>query len=287
MGSKSSEALFPFFKQMSPAVYIQNSLIRTNYPSGELNTPDIVLLLSWAGDNRAHIAKYIPGYLAIYPNSRIILITSAFTDFLFGDRASQRNQLKLVIDVLAVEHKSTVLVHLFSNGGSHTLWRLAKMYKEMQGCLLPLNAIILDSAPGKMSFKRTATVLSLDLPRAHYLRLPGLCLIYMFISFLWAMGSLSIIDDVWHGLNSPDLVNASAVRCYIYSKRDVMVWWRDVEDHADEAEARGCTVKSELFRGEHVAHMRSEGERYWEVVESLWDMAFRKIKLEDIPIQSS
>ncbi|MCJ1244729.1 hypothetical protein MMC30_001928 [Trapelia coarctata] len=278
MASKSSEALLPSFKQVSPAVYIQSSLIRSNGPPGKPKTPDIILLLSWVGANKAHIAKYIPDYMALYPNARITLITSAPTDFLFGNRASQRNQLKLVVDVLAAEYKATVLVHLLSNGGSHTLWRLAKMYKETQGCLLPMNALIFDSGPGKMDFDRVAAVLSLDLPKGRYLRLPGLCLVYMYLCFLWAMGALSIIDHVWHGLNGPDLIDPNAVRCYIYSKRDVMVWWKDVEDHADEAEARGCKVKKELFQGEHVAHMRSDRGRYWKVVGNVWDMASQKIQ---------
>ena len=62
---------------------------------------------------------------------------------------------------------------------------------------------------------------------------------YIFISFLWAVGSLSIIGHACHGLNSSDLVDLKAVRCYTYSRRDVMVWSKDVEDHADKAEAKG------------------------------------------------
>jgi len=273
MASRASEALSPFLRQVSPAVYIHNGLDRSEDPSGKLKAPNIILVLSWAGASKAHIAKYISKYSALYPTARIILITSAFTDFLFGNRASQRNQLKLAIDALAAGHRTTVLVHLFSNGGSHTLWRLAKMYKETQGCPFQMNALILDSAPGRVTFQRAAAPLLHDLPRAAYWRLPSLCLVYIFVSFLWAVGSLSIIDHVWHGLNSPDLVELKAVRCYIYSKRDVMVWWKDVEDHADEAEAKGCTVKKEIFLGEHVAHMRSEGQRYWKIVESVWSMA--------------
>ena len=287
MPLKSSEVLSPFLQQLAPAVYIQNSFVRSNGVSGKPNTPDIILLLSWAGANKAHIAKYVSDYVALYPNARIILVTSAFTDFLFGDRASQRNQLKLAIGALAAGHHTTLLVHLFSNGGSHTLWRLAKMYQETQGCLLPINALIYDSGPGKMTFQRVAAVLSLDLPRSFYLRLPGLCFVYMFIGFLWAMGSLDIIDHVWHGLNSPGLVDSNAVRCYIYSKRDVMVSWRDVEDHADEAEAKLCTVQKELFGGQHVAHMRSDGRRYWNVVERVWNMASQKMERKDIPIQGT
>ena len=50
--------------------------------------------------------------------------------------------------------------------------------------------------------------------------------------------------------------------------------WRDVEDHADDAEARGWVVRREEFGGSmHVAHARVDEGRYWGIVKAVFDAA--------------
>ena len=79
------------------------------------------------------------------------------------------------------------------------------------------------------------------------------------------------MDMVWNELNTPDLIGTNAARRYIYSREDSMVWDKDVEDHADEAEAKGYRVRLEKFSGSaHVAHMMADRARYWKIVEDLW-----------------
>ncbi|MCJ1292606.1 hypothetical protein MMC34_004158 [Xylographa carneopallida] len=276
-----SLASFPLsqFIQINPSVYVSEapeSTTKTKEAPAQLGHPDIILLFSWSGANIKHVAKYIPGYIDLYPTAQIILVTSAFTDFVFGGSASKRLWLEPVIQILTPHPEARILVHLFSNGGSHKLWRLAKLYREKQGRVLPMNAMILDSAPGKTTFERSAEAIAYELPKAWYLRLPGLLLLHLFLSLLWAVltatGRKSTIDRVWEELNDPDLISVKAIREYIYSKADRLVWWKDVEDHADEAEARGYQVRKEMFENTgHVAHMRLEYEKYWSEVAALWD----------------
>ena len=66
-------------------------------------------------------------------------------------------------------------------------------------------------------------------------------------------------------------------RSYIYSREDVMVDWRHVEEHAREATARGIPSRMERYEGSaHVAHMRSDPDRYWKIVTETWEEAIRR-----------
>ncbi|MCJ1282567.1 hypothetical protein MMC26_001891 [Xylographa opegraphella] len=278
MARNTSSILSSHFVRYNPSVFVYEapaSTTKSDQATTKLGHPDIVLLLSWSGANIKHVAKYIPAYIELYPAAQIILVTSAFTDFVFGSSASKKLQLEPVIQILTANPEARGLVHLFSNGGSHKLWRLAKLYKATQGRLLPMNALVLDSAPGKATFERSAEALAYEMPQAWYLRLPGLALLYLFLFLFWAVvtvtGWTNTIDRVWEELNDPDLITVNATREYIYSKADRLVSWKDVEDHADEAEAKGYQVRKEMFENTgHVAHMRLERERYWSQISSLW-----------------
>lgn len=52
-----------------------------------------------------------------------------------------------------------------------------------------------------------------------------------------------------------------------------MVDFRDVEAHADHAESQGYVVyrRDRFFDSQHVAHARSDPERYWCMVREAWE----------------
>lgn len=276
--------LLEHFAQVNASVYSYktpnsapkaSNLTSTNDLAARPKAPDVILLLSWSGANLRHLAKYVPGYLQLYPNAQIILVTSTFTDFIYGNSSGQRDQLKPVIEAITSEQEPVVLTHLFSNGGSHKLWRIAQLYKATTGQLLPMGMLVLDSAPGRTTFKRSVDALAHELPKAWYLRLPSLALVHLILSLLWVVltvtGRVNTVDRVWKELNWPNWINVKAFRCYIYSRADRLVWWQDIEDHADEAEAKGYRVRKETFnKTEHVAHMRSDTTRYWRIVNEAW-----------------
>lgn len=61
-------------------------------------------------------------------------------------------------------------------------------------------------------------------------------------------------------------------RVYMYSDVDPFVPRIVIERHADEAEKSGFSVRKEVFLGSpHVAHARTDGERYWKVVRKVLD----------------
>ena len=98
----------------------------------------------------------------------------------------------------------------------------------------------------------------------------------MVVTAYWLLlipfGILDPIAHIWHTLKDRNLLGNEAGRCYIYSEKDAMVDWHDVELHARDAVERGFTVRTEKFQGSgHVAHARIDGERrYWAIVRDLW-----------------
>ena len=91
---------------------------------------------------------------------------------------------------------------------------------------------------------------------------------------LW-LGKKNLAQRFRDALNctDPEYLRKEAPRCYIYSKSDTMILDRDVEEHADEAEAKGMHIVKERFVGTpHVGHMRGDGARYWGIVGKTWDM---------------
>ena len=63
-------------------------------------------------------------------------------------------------------------------------------------------------------------------------------------------------------------------RLYLYSQADEMVPWTEVEEHAEEARKAGLDVRMERFEGSpHVAHARTDPERYWGAVKKVWEDA--------------
>jgi Eukaryotic protein of unknown function (DUF829) len=92
-----------------------------------------------------------------------------------------------------------------------------------------------------------------------------------------------VVDRVYDDLNSLESVSKSgyrgkewlrkgAVRSYIYSNADSLCPAADIVRHAMEAARLGLRVKNEVWVGSgHVAHMKLDPERYWNVVKKMWE----------------
>ena len=58
---------------------------------------------------------------------------------------------------------------------------------------------------------------------------------------------------------------------YLFSKEDLMIEWKDIKQHAEEARTKGWRVKEVLFKGSgHCAHLIMHRRRYIEAVNSVW-----------------
>ena len=233
----------------------------------------------------SHISKYILGYHSLYPTTRILIVRSSPADIFYRSTKAQRRRVApAVATILASfprtspainDEKPELILHIFSNGGSHQVRNLRLAYRETTSAPFPPHVTIFDSCPGRATFKRSVLALSSGLPPSPLLRFLLLGLIYATVSIYWLIfvpwNIPDPIERVRQALNDPKLMKGEKRRCYIYSKADQMVGWSAVEDHARTAAEGGFKVKKEEFMGSgHCAHVRGGERRYWDLVAGLY-----------------
>ena len=129
----------------------------------------------------------------------------------------------------------------------------------------PPSAVILDSCPGRGGIEVTRRGFA-NAVRNPILR--WLANIYAVLAH-WIFGKEATILKMRTTLNKYLLLpwfSEHTPRLYLYSQAD--------EKHAEEARKAGLDVKIERFEGSpHVAHARSDPERYWSAVKKVWEDA--------------
>ncbi|KAK3396802.1 hypothetical protein B0T20DRAFT_414532 [Sordaria brevicollis] len=307
--------------------------------NGQRPPPRLILLLSWMGAHDPHIAKYITPYLTLYPSTPILLIKSEMKHIFRPQTALPEMEVAVPVlrEVFGAEmlqsgsssfgsiHEDssttaltspppnnnianrgedqdpTLLIHLFSNGGSSQLLSLHHFLLPLS-LRLPPHLTIFDSAPGQLAYLPSYTALShVLLPRPSSLPFPLWLfspstlrrlvispLIHLWVSLLCTLNFFSRFPGLKR-LQSPLVRLAKEQndtspnkgraerekgRMYIYSEGDELVRWRDVEGHMEEARREGLKVRGVKVRGTgHVGHARggeNEG-RYWGLVKGFWE----------------
>jgi hypothetical protein len=233
-----------------------------------------------------HIEYYAKVYTRFYPAARIILVTINTTEFLFQSETRRRSDIEEAVTALLAQdpEKERLLVHAFSNGGARRVYGIAGTYQALTGKPLPAQAFVLDSAPGIPQFHRDMHALSLPLKKLNwFLWLPAMAATLFTVSALFVIVNW-IPKWVWRelvwgpmeGINDVVLIDRMCVKGYIYSKEDLVIDWRHVEDHAAVAEENGYRVVKKRAEGaEHVQMFRGEGgeKAYWSFIESVWEVA--------------
>ena len=151
---------------------------------------------------------------------------------------------------------------------------LVKMLLQDTPPSLPPTALVLDSVPGERNLD---TMIMLLAPINAVLRLLAISLIallYLTLSLSnMIMGQESIFDELRAVLHAPDvlpaLTSAASPRLYLYSSADKLVLAPWVETHIEEARALKLDIDAEKFTSPHVAHARSDPERYWGAIHRL------------------
>ncbi len=254
---------------------------RAHTLSPQLSSPKLIILVTWMSAHPLHISKYIHGYRTHYPASRILVIRSSPADLFYRRTSTQRRRVAPAVSAVLSSYSATcqdpaIILHVFSNGGSHQTRNLLLAYSETTSCPFPPHVTIFDSCPGRATFKRSVLALSSALPSFPPARLILLLLIYAVVSAYWVICIPFGIPDPIHrlrrALSSRKIMQRETKRCYIYSETDPMVGWRDVEAHARDAAEEGFVVRCEKFeKSEHCAHIRvGGGTRYWAIVNTLW-----------------
>lgn len=185
----------------------------------------------------------------------------------------------------------SLLIHIWSNGGSASL---ARLRQALAPATLPPFTLVLDSTPGQFTYSGTLTAFTLVTPpRLRLLLKPflhGMVAWFWLLTFLRsrldlrrrrrlaAVGAKPVKGGPLALLaashNDPRLRPAEVRRTYVYSKEDHLIPIKDVQEHAEEARERGFRVREEEFSGSaHVAHARLDPGRYWRVARETWEGA--------------
>ncbi|KAK3182029.1 hypothetical protein K4F52_006593 [Lecanicillium sp. MT-2017a] len=259
------------------------------YTPSDVNSDDdatsgsspLIVLATWYAANDAHVAKYVKGYRAAFPQSRILILRNFASHFLLPQtvRSEMAQAAQMIYNAtrdsnqLTEQGQPQMLLHVFSNGGcntAHYLLEALQAHDAQHAPPLPSYTLILDSCPGYFEKESTYRATVQPLPAwAHPLVYVGLRIVF---GIAYMLGVAPFQDRNAASLLGGELVRYERSRAYLYSDTDAFVEWRDVEDHAARAEAAGFSVVvREKFHGAgHVALARSEPERYWALVRRAW-----------------
>ncbi|KAK1528307.1 hypothetical protein CPAR01_12865 [Colletotrichum paranaense] len=282
----------PAMQELSPTTFLYDPPSSVPDP----NSPKLVAIFSWMSAQDVHIAKYTSRYMAMYPSASILLVKCPFIHTL-SNRISKR-QIKPAVPVIrsvadsvpppassetgAGQRAPQLLFHVFSNGGATNLAKFLELYADADraGRLeLPPHVTLYDSCPGGFHWMRSYRAISASMPR---ILAP---LAHVFIGWFWLFhvpfGRVGFFGKMWAALRQKALLGSERRRAYLYSKDDEMIYWGDVERHADESAEVGFKVRKERFDGsQHVAHAKLDSSRYWGLVKDVWDEDLVKKKVE-------
>ncbi|OCL04271.1 indole-diterpene biosynthesis protein-like protein PaxU [Glonium stellatum] len=274
------------FQELSKVVYLYNpNILNAGYRSSpsrsQLSPPELIVLATWMGAAPRHIAKYTSSYRSLFPATQILLIMNFVPDIVLYPTSMKRQRLRPAVKVIQSLYSQThdqrprVLLHCFSNGGGYQVCQLAKVFKGMEGNPLPVYAMVLDSTPGKGTFRRSANAMLLSFPKSKIIQLLGSVIVYSMLCFMAVyhviLGKQNLVENLRKDLNDKTLFNGKAPRCYLYSEADQMVQWEDVEEHAEAAKQDGWKVEAVRFESSsHAGHIMEDNKKYWDAVNQIW-----------------
>ena len=274
MAAVQSQPGLGHFSRLNPAVYIYQP--KSAPPSKD---PNLVLLAGWMDASIRNVAKYTAGYEKLYPSTTVIVIMTSSTDIVFRSNTANLNRVAPVLEILyTLPRDARFLVHSFSNGGALTLSLIAREFRAKSRRQLPMTALILDSSPGKVSYQGTIRAFGVGLPKFFVLRwliLSAISLSFWILKFLyWISARVDVLTKMREELNTSTLFRVEVPRLYVYSIKDYVVGWQEIEEHIDDAKRLGYKVDTEKFLDTgHAGHLIGHDERYWRCVKRLWDTA--------------
>lgn len=141
---------------------------------------------------------------------------------------------------------------------------------------LPLRQIVLDSCPGNPDIHSTYEAAAHSLPDVSLLRPLGCVVMYILAVGLVGLEAIGLREPrakmMRSQLNDPDIFSAKAARLYLTSEADKIVDSRDVEEHRNQAVAKGMTTDILRFhRAGHCSLVLENEAAYWNAVESGWE----------------
>jgi len=264
-------------------------------PRTSLYTPahpekgQLIVICTWLGAKRKHIAKFTNLYQIVAPNSRILLIQSAIP-ILISSYPYQRKVIQpavsAVLDTLSEcetwsppsgnanteisaskvpERQPKILLHTFSNGGTNSATQMLIVLREQLQKPLPLIGILCDSCPEEVTYWKSYEAMLFSLPKDTMSQILGRFACHFILVVLYtgiAFGNenpatlmrRTVLDTEtvapgWRPIIG-NADNASAGRmCYLFSKEDPMCHWEDIVGHAEVARSKGWQTQEVTFAG--------------------------------------
>lgn len=150
-----------------------------------------------------------------------------------------------------------------------------------------MSALVIDSSPSAGNFRTLPLAFTIAIRNPVVLAIVG-----AFISLIHALRlSIYMVSGVETlGLAYPKMLlrprvlpwtNSQTPRLYIFSKKDKLVPWKDIQQHVLAAKASGLNVRCEIFEeSRHVAHMLYDPERYWASIQNVWQIACHQSRVQ-------
>ncbi|PKS13075.1 hypothetical protein jhhlp_000416 [Lomentospora prolificans] len=267
------------FDKLSPNAIIY---IPKETPPPDPSSPKLIAMFVWMAAQDAHIAKYVVGYQSLYPSSPILIVKAPLENMLRLNKA--RTEVGPVVPAMKAilgdsisggDDQPELLLHIFSNGGCYTFGHFYKLFMSKsdggEAPRFPRHVSAMDSCPTQFNWRRTHKALSQPLPKWMG---PLVHLLVLVLLLYYAFSARKTADGgkVGKEMNSNEMIEAGRRRVYLFSDADEMVAAKDVKEHAAEAKEKGLDVRLENFGSSpHVAHMRTDGKRYWSAIKDVWD----------------
>ncbi|KAG1737159.1 uncharacterized protein EDB91DRAFT_1138953 [Suillus paluster] len=267
--------------------------------SEDATSPNVILIFGWMGAQLGHLQNYTHAYTKLYPNASQIVV-QCNPDMFWIPISTRQRRLMPVIDALEALHclpsssptqrPPRILTHVFSNGGSLQMTLLGHMLQRKYGSASVhgsfTGALILDSCPTALNLKALKRSFNSAI-RNPILRSIILTFIYTVFVVRFGLSLLfgkdmmlvkGIQTDMWNPRILP-WMSLHTPRIYLFSRKDKLIPWQEVVQHAETAKERGMDVRCELFEESgHVRHALVEPERYWSLVQEVWVVAISKEK---------
>lgn len=139
---------------------------------------------------------------------------------------------------------------------------------------LPLRTLCIDSAPGSNSLAGAINAFTIGI-KSPFALYP----IYFLLIATWTVlkafeaifrpGPI-FIDKIRSNLVDMTLLAKETRRLYIYSEADEAIRFQDVESHIEEVRLAGAHAVVEKYKSSpHVAHMRTDGDRYLNTIQNV------------------
>jgi hypothetical protein len=265
----------PVFTNLAPRISL--------FSPQDVAPNELVILCTWLGAGKNHIAKYAAGYRQIAPRAKILLLESSVWNIAspyVRQWIAIRPAAEVVLGVLddcanakGSGAKPNIVIHTFSNGGTNSATQLLIVLQRQLGHAIPVTGILCDSGPARGTYRKSFHSMLLSLPKGLFWQIVGPIVIMFVTNVLF--GSQLIGWEKPETIYRRTLLDARFVDCtricYAFSKADTHVDWDDITSHAYEAQAKDWDVKKLEFQGTpHCNHISQYRLEYLDAMERVW-----------------